>query len=82
MGLNNFILNCEKENQELKKDIKYYKNKRKRLQNKLEQQSNAIDECIELIAKYIQECTYGEVPKYQKLLEKLQQAKGDNNNGK
>lgn len=25
MGLNNFILNCEKDNRDLRKDLKYYK---------------------------------------------------------
>lgn len=32
MSLNDFILNCEKDNKELRKDIEYYKNKNKRLQ--------------------------------------------------
>ena len=31
MGLNNFILTCEKDNTELRKDIEYYKNYNKRL---------------------------------------------------
>lgn len=46
-------------------------------QKQFKQKDKAIDECIELIAKHIQNCTYGEVSKYQELLEKLQQAKGD-----
>lgn len=53
------------------------KEENKRLDNQLKQKDKAIDECIELIAKYIQNCTYEEVPKYKELLEKLQQTKGD-----
>lgn len=34
MGLNNFILTCEKDNTELRKDIEYYKNYNKRLKQK------------------------------------------------
>lgn len=30
MGLNNFILNCEKDNKELRKNIECYKNYNKR----------------------------------------------------
>lgn len=36
MGLNNFILNCEKENKEMIKDIEYYKNKSERLQQRID----------------------------------------------
>lgn len=31
MGLTNFILTCEKDNEELRKDINYYKNMTSRL---------------------------------------------------
>lgn len=31
MGLNNFILTCEKDNEELRKDLEYYKNMTSRL---------------------------------------------------
>lgn len=31
MGLNNFILTCEKDNEELRKDLEYYKNQNARL---------------------------------------------------
>lgn len=31
MGLENFVLNCEKDNEELRKDVNYYKNKASRL---------------------------------------------------
>lgn len=36
MGLNNFILNCEKDNDELRKDLNYYKNYANRLQQEKE----------------------------------------------
>lgn len=42
MGLNNFILNCEKENKKLEENIEYYKNKSERLQQR-------IDKAIEYI---------------------------------
>ena len=32
MGLTNFILECEKDNEQLRNDINYYKNFNKRLQ--------------------------------------------------
>ena len=37
MGLNDFILNCERDNKELRKDIEYYKNKNQRLQQENEE---------------------------------------------
>ena len=37
MGLKDFILNCERYNKELRKDIEYYKNKNQRLQQKNEE---------------------------------------------
>lgn len=36
MGLKDFILNCERYNKELRKNIEYYKNKNQRLQQKNE----------------------------------------------
>lgn len=36
MGLNDFILNCEKDNKELYKDIKYYKNQNRRLSKEIQ----------------------------------------------
>lgn len=35
MGLNNFILKCEKDNQELRKILEYYKNKNQRLEEEI-----------------------------------------------
>ena len=37
MGLQDFILNCEKDNKQLRKDIQYYKNKSQRLQQENQQ---------------------------------------------
>lgn len=37
MGLNNFILTCEKDNEELRKDLDYYKNQNTRLKKQLEE---------------------------------------------
>lgn len=51
MGLNDFILNCEKDIKELKKDIEYYKNKSKRLEKQLQQREEVIEEAIEFINK-------------------------------
>lgn len=47
MALNDFILNCEKENKQLRKDIDYYKNKNMRTErenSKLKQALNEIRE--------------------------------------
>lgn len=57
MGLNDFILNCEKDNKELRKDIEYYKNKSKRLEKQLQQSEEIIEEAIEFInnARYDKE---------------------------
>ena len=58
MGLENFILTCEKDNEQLRKDIDYYKNYNKRLekQNKqlkeqLESSEKARKEAIDYINK-------------------------------
>lgn len=45
MGLENFILTCEKDNKSLRKDIDYYKNYNKRLNKKNQQ----LKEQLELI---------------------------------
>lgn len=37
MGLENFVLNCEKDNEELRKDVNYYKNKASRLEKEIQQ---------------------------------------------
>lgn len=64
MGLNDFILNCERDNKELRKDIEYYKNKNQRLQQENEelkkqlsnshQMKNQQKEFIEYLEKEIQ----------------------------
>ena len=58
MGLENFILTCEKDNKSLRKDIDYYKNYNKRLNKKnqqlkkqLELSEKARKEAIEYINK-------------------------------
>ncbi len=56
MGLTNFMLTCEKDNEELRKDIKYYKNYNSRLKNQLQQKDKAIDECIELVNQWKNYC--------------------------
>lgn len=62
MGLNNFILTCEKDNEELRKGINYYKNMTSRLKKEnqeLEKQNNnfktSLDESQEIIIDYIKE---------------------------
>lgn len=57
MGLNDFILNCEKYNKQLEKDIEYYKNKSKGLEKKLQQSEEVIEEAIKFInnARYDKE---------------------------
>lgn len=56
MGLTNFILTCEKDNEELKKDINYYKNMASRLkkenQELKKQLDKAHDELYTLKNKY------------------------------
>lgn len=56
MGLENFILTCEKDNEQLRKDIDYYKNYNKRLKKEnqqlkeqLESSEKARKEAIEFI---------------------------------
>ncbi len=49
MGLQDFILNCEKDNKQLRKDIQYYKNKSQRLQ----QENQKLKEVIDKAKKYI-----------------------------
>ena len=51
MGLTDFILNCERDNKELRKDIEYYKNKNQRLQ----QENRKYKEVIDKISKIIYE---------------------------
>lgn len=49
MGLNDFILNCEKNNKKLEKDIEYYKNKSQRLQQENQKYNETIDKAIKYI---------------------------------
>lgn len=49
MGLNNFILTCEKDNTELRKDIEYYKNYNKRLQKENQKHKEVIDKMNKLL---------------------------------
>ena len=85
--LNSLVEKSEKENEELEKVIKYYKNKSERLQNKLKQKDNAIDKytkCLKLNIKIyenrVMEHSFDDdeiiMNCYQNALEKLQQAKG------
>ena len=47
MGLNNFILTCEKDNEELRKDINYYKNMASRLKKQLEVGKEQYNDLVE-----------------------------------
>lgn len=59
MGLNDFILNCERDNKELRKDIEYYKNKNQRLQQENQELKKQLEKCSKInIAdhKYASKC--------------------------
>ncbi len=45
MSLNNFVLECEKENKDLRKSVEYYKRKC----NRLEKSQQALNEIKELL---------------------------------
>ena len=45
MGLNNFILTCEKDNEELRKDINYYKNMTSRLKKENQELKKQLENC-------------------------------------
>lgn len=49
MGLHDFILNCEKDNKQLRKNIQYYKNKSQRLQQENQKLKEVIDKAINYI---------------------------------
>lgn len=49
MGLQDFILNCEKDSKQLRKDIQYYKNKSQRLQQENQKLKEVIDKAINYI---------------------------------
>lgn len=56
MGLNNLILTCEKNNEELKKDINYYKKQNSRLKRENQQLKEEYDKALELLCKYDTPC--------------------------
>ena len=51
MGLEKFILTCEKDNKELRYDLSYYKSYSKRLKEKNEKYKEVIDKAIECISE-------------------------------
>lgn len=55
MGLDNFILTCEKDNKELRKDIEYYKNYNKRLQQENKQLKEKVGELTQSLNEQMKE---------------------------
>ena len=55
MGLNDFILNCERDNKELRKDIEYYKNKNQRLQQENQELKKQLEQEKEELMNYLKE---------------------------
>ena len=55
MGLKDFILNCERYNKELRKDIEYYKNKNQRLQQKNEELKKELSNDHQIKMKRLQQ---------------------------
>lgn len=51
MGLNNFILTCEKDNEELRKDINYYNNMTSRLKKENQELKKQLEEYKEQVHK-------------------------------
>lgn len=49
MGLNNFILTCEKDNEKLRKDINYYKNMTSRLKKENQELKKQLEDANEKI---------------------------------
>lgn len=49
MGLNNFILTCEKDNEELRKDINYYNNMTSRLKKENQELKEKIEKIREIV---------------------------------
>ena len=54
MGLTNFILTCEKDNEELRKDINYYKN----MTSRLKKENQELKKQLEEINKMIEKCGF------------------------
>ena len=52
MGLENFILTCEKDNEKLRYDLSYYKSYSKRLKEKNEKYKKVIGNISEFINEY------------------------------
>ena len=66
MSLENFILTCEKDNEQLRKDVDYYKNYNKRLKKEIDQLKEQLEasekarkEAIELLEKHLEAKSYG-----------------------
>ena len=55
MGLNDFILNCERDNKDLRKDIEYYKNKNQRLQQENQELKKQLEQEKEELINYLKE---------------------------
>lgn len=59
MGLTNYILTCEKDNERLKYELSYYKGYSKRLKEKNIKYKEVIDKAIEYIEKHLNAKSYG-----------------------
>ena len=56
MSVNDFILNCEKDNNQLRKDIEYYKNKNQRLQQENKKYKEVINGLKDYLKARIEVC--------------------------
>ena len=75
MGFNDYILTCEKENKELKKDLEYYKNKNTRLYQQNKKYKEAIDKIKEICASVPEDWTICGVEKIHEIEEILKEVK-------
>ena len=76
MGLENFILTCEKDNKELRYDLSYYKSYSKRLEEKNEKYKKVIDKAIKYIEQHAITVTDGTITTNKhELLEILKEVK-------
>ena len=55
MSLDNFILECEKDNEKLRKEIEYYKNQNKRLKQENNQLRDDLEETRKVLEDTINE---------------------------
>lgn len=80
MGLNNFILTCEKNNKELRKEIEYYKRYNKRLQQEKQQVKNNWNELKKWLEFMIMQQREGKTVyiSLNDILNKLQELEGNN----